>query len=273
MRKYIFIMIVTGLICVSPAAAKQRPNQPGPKVSGKFKPPAKPVRPLKNVGTIGNVIFTFDDGPDVYTTATIAELQKLHIPATFFVVGNKAAASPNIIRTEVSDGFKVENHTFDHKSFTGISSGTLPLTPAQQTTELTSTNTAIVNAGAPQPTEWRPPFGDISPAIETLASNLGLQTVMPFGTNIIDSRDWVTTNLNNQCAYNGEQIALNVTQGYFDTNLTFVPGIKADTIISMHDGSNCTPNTIASLQPIVDFMNAHHLGATSTMRPDATGGF
>src|SRR3954469_16236653 len=41
----------------------------------------------------------------------------------------------------------------------------------------------------------------------------------------------------------------------------------------MHDGEySTTAKMIPALQPIVDYMNDHHLCSTSTIRDDATGG-
>lgn len=81
---------------------------------------------------------------------------------------------------------------------------------------------------------------------------------------IVDSNDWQ--------GLTASQIVTDVTQGYTSnwyTGTAFFHAIQADFIIALHDDGN--QNTIASLQGIVDYMNAHHLGATATVRPDATG--
>lgn len=227
------------------------------------------VRPLNNDASAGKVVFTFDDGPSGTTSQLVAMLSALHVPAEFFDIGVNAQNNPAGVRSQLTAG-SVQNHTYDHASMTGDSTpGTGALTDAQATAELTKANQAIVAAGAPQPTLWRPPYGDINSHYNTLANGLGLRLVMPYGDpvsgNVVDSNDWQ--------GLTASQIVTDVTQGYTSnwyTGAAFFHGIQADSIIALHDDGN--QSTIASLQGIVDYMNAHHLGATAAVRPDATGG-
>ena len=227
--------------------------------------------PINNDCSGGYVDFTFDDGPGVNTPAVLQALEGLNLKATFFVIGDKLPGNPandQAIQDEVANGFSVQNHTYDHASWTGASTATAPLTDSQIQAELTNASQAIVNAGAPMPTLYRPPYGDINTYDDLLAQHLGYRVVMPFGTpttgNIVDSRDWT--------GISPSQIASNVINGY-TLNGNFYPGIKADSIIAMHDGlSQATLNTVQALQPIVDYMNSQHLCSTSVIRPDATGG-
>jgi peptidoglycan/xylan/chitin deacetylase (PgdA/CDA1 family) len=227
---------------------------------------ASTVRPINNDCSAGYVAFTFDDGPDIHTPQMMQTLLALNMKATFFILGNKVGANPQMIADEVANGFSVQNHTWDHASWTGASTGTAPLTDQQITDELTQASQAIVAAGAPQPTLYRPPYGDINSYDDLLARNLGYRIVMPWSTpsgNIVDSRDWT--------GISSAQIASNVINGY-TLNGNFYPGIKADSIVAMHDGDNTAPNTMGALQQIVDYMNANHLCSASTIRQDATGG-
>jgi peptidoglycan/xylan/chitin deacetylase (PgdA/CDA1 family) len=223
--------------------------------------------PISNDCSAGTVEFTFDDGPDVNTPQVIQTLQSLNLTATFFVNGDNVVQHPDVVLAEYQGGFGVQNHTWDHASFTGASTGTQPLTDQQVTDELRQTDQAIVAAGVPAPTLYRPPYGDVNSYYDLLARNLGYRIVMSWGTptaNIVDSRDWT--------GISPAQIVQNVTQGY-TVNGLFYPGIKADSIVSMHDGEyGTTQNTIAALPGIVDYMNSQHLCSTSTIRPDATGG-
>jgi peptidoglycan/xylan/chitin deacetylase (PgdA/CDA1 family) len=224
------------------------------------------VRPISNDCSAGTVAFTFDDGPDVYTAQVMARLQALNLQATFFVLGNKVELSPQTLRDEAAAGFGIGNHTYDHQSFTGASTSTTPLTDAQIQAELDDASNAIVAAGVARPTLYRPPYGDINAYDDLLARNLGYRIVMPWGTpsgNIVDSRDWT--------GISAPQIVSNVTDGYSLNGNTY-QGIKADSIIGMHDGDDSAPTMIQALQGIVDYMNAHHLCSTGSIRQDATGG-
>jgi peptidoglycan/xylan/chitin deacetylase (PgdA/CDA1 family) len=218
----------------------------------------------------GYIAFTFDDGPGANTPALLQTLNDLNLKATFFVLGDKVDASATnrqIISDELAGGFSVQNHTYDHASFTGASTGTTPLTEAQITSELEDASTAIVNVGGPKPTLYRPPYGDINAYDDLIARNLGFRIVMPWGSptaNVVDSQDWT--------GISSAAITANVTQGY-TKNGYFYPGIKADSIVSMHDGEDQTTlNTIQALPSIVDYMNAKHLCSTAQIRTDATGG-
>ena len=110
-----------------------------------------------------------------------------------------------------------------------------------------------MSAGAPKPALWRPPYGAVNAADEQTAASLGLRIVLDSGTNIIDSNDWA--------GLTAAQIAARVD-----------PRLRDGTIIAFHDGQRTAPQMIAALPLIVAYMNAHHLGATTTVRPDATGG-
>ncbi len=66
------------------------------------------------------IALTFDDGPDARWTPRIAAvLRRYHVPATFFVVGSRAAANPGIVRMLLRDGHEIGNHTFTHAGLVG----------------------------------------------------------------------------------------------------------------------------------------------------------
>jgi peptidoglycan/xylan/chitin deacetylase (PgdA/CDA1 family) len=62
------------------------------------------------------VALTFDDGPDPVVTPRILELLAAHrVRATFFVVGERAARYPELIRRIARDGHAVGTHTQHHR--------------------------------------------------------------------------------------------------------------------------------------------------------------
>ncbi len=238
--------------------------------------------PLSSKGVTGRVVFTFDDGPDAYTQALLTELKRLKIPAVFFVFGWKAEAYPALIREELADGDLIENHTWDHLSFTGASTGTPPLAPWKIRAELVSTQQALTRLGVPAPAYYRPPFGDITPQDNAIATALGLAIIQPFSVtadgSAVDSRDWTGAS--------AAQIVHDVTHGYTITRggqVTHQAGIRAGSVIGFHDSSagGCVPTValcadvkqmILALPGIVAWMNSHHLGATTRLPGAVTGG-
>jgi peptidoglycan/xylan/chitin deacetylase (PgdA/CDA1 family) len=232
---------------------------------------AGPNRPIDNDCSAGHVEFTFDDGPGIHSRQMLDELNALRIKATFFAIGENivegGSPAAALLRDEVAAGHSVQNHTYDHASITGGSTETAPLSEKQIVQELDGATRAIVAAGLPRPTLYRPPYGDIDTRADDVARGLGYRIVMPWGlpgANVMDSKDW--------SGVSTEQIASNVINGY-TIDGGFYNGIKDGTIVLMHDGlGQETLNSIAALQPIVDYMNAHQLCSTSTIRADATGG-
>jgi peptidoglycan/xylan/chitin deacetylase (PgdA/CDA1 family) len=66
------------------------------------------------------VALTFDDGPDELTARYLDVLDDLGVPATFFVVGDRAADRPELVRDYVRRGHQVAGHGYDHARFTTL---------------------------------------------------------------------------------------------------------------------------------------------------------
>jgi peptidoglycan/xylan/chitin deacetylase (PgdA/CDA1 family)/tetratricopeptide (TPR) repeat protein len=65
--------------------------------------------------TLKEVALTFDDGPNQPTTPPLLDaIERAHIIGTFFVVGTRAAANPDIIKRMAADGCEVEDHSYTH---------------------------------------------------------------------------------------------------------------------------------------------------------------
>ena len=62
------------------------------------------------------VFLTFDDGPTTTVTPFILDLLKQeNIKATFFVLGSRAKANPDLIKREFEEGHYIANHGYTHK--------------------------------------------------------------------------------------------------------------------------------------------------------------
>jgi peptidoglycan/xylan/chitin deacetylase (PgdA/CDA1 family) len=78
---------------------------------------------------------------------------------------------PNGVPHELADGMDVENHTWSHP--------VMPLLSLRsQRSELSRTQAALVAAGVPTPTLWRPPYGAADHGTLETASTLGLRAIM-----------------------------------------------------------------------------------------------
>lgn len=66
------------------------------------------------------VALTFDDGPDEMTERYLDLLDELAVPATFFVVGNRADQRPDLVREYLRRGHQLAGHGFDHTRFTKL---------------------------------------------------------------------------------------------------------------------------------------------------------
>jgi len=61
------------------------------------------------------VVLTFDDGPNPPTTSKIlAALARECVRATFFMIGQSAAAHPQLVKRMAAEGHTIAHHTFAH---------------------------------------------------------------------------------------------------------------------------------------------------------------
>jgi len=66
------------------------------------------------------IALTFDDGPDHMTERYLTLLDKLGVPATFFLIGGRAAERPDLVREYLRRGHQVAGHGFDHTRFSKL---------------------------------------------------------------------------------------------------------------------------------------------------------
>lgn len=103
------------------------------------------------------VALTFDDGPSPRTTPLVLEqLASAGACATFFLVGKKALAHPELVRQIAAAGHELGLHGFDHDRLFSLRSG------ARVADDIKRTQAAIASAGVAAPTLLRPPIGFLS---------------------------------------------------------------------------------------------------------------
>ena len=113
--------------------------------------------------------LTFDDGPDpAITPQVLKALAAYHAHATFFVLGGKAKAHPELLRQIVAGGHCIGNHSFSHP---------VSVSADRATRELTDTAAAIKKAIGRNPTCFRPPYGILKGTLARTAQSLGYPVI------------------------------------------------------------------------------------------------
>jgi peptidoglycan/xylan/chitin deacetylase (PgdA/CDA1 family) len=118
------------------------------------------------------VSLTFDDGPDPEVTPRVLDLLDRHqAKASFFCVGEKAAAYPHIVKEIVRRGHSIENHSHRHSSafaFYGL---------ARLKREVKSAQTTVSGITGQAPRFFRAPMGLRSPLLDPVLARCGLHYV------------------------------------------------------------------------------------------------
>jgi peptidoglycan/xylan/chitin deacetylase (PgdA/CDA1 family) len=196
--------------------------------------------------------LTFDDGPDpTWTPQIVEQLQRCHVAATFFMVGERVLAEPVLARKVLAAGHDIQLHCHRHVRHT-------ELTEAELQHDSESALAALESVGV-HPWLWRAPWGVCTDASHRVAERLGLQ-LMRWS---IDTHDW---------------------RG--DEPQTMLDHARSQLVdggaVLMHDGlgpgarrAGCQ-NTLALLAQLTALARAHDLllapmGYRADRRPPATG--
>jgi peptidoglycan/xylan/chitin deacetylase (PgdA/CDA1 family) len=167
------------------------------------------------------IALTFDDGPGPYTSALLAQLMRLRIPGTFFVVGYQLPAFAAALRREVDLGVPIGDHTVHHANLRGVRS-------AGQRAEILGWTRELAGYGVPAPRLFRPPYGAYD---QTTHAILGRQRMLSVLWSI-DSEDYTKPGVG--------AIVRNV-----------VGSAKPGAIVLMHDGGGDRSATVASLDATI----------------------
>ena len=116
------------------------------------------------------VALTFDDGPDPVVTPRVLDLlDQYGAKASFFCIGNKVIAYPELAREIIRRGHSVENHTNSHPHvfpFFG---------PKALQQEIDSAQTAILATTGVAPIFFRAPMGFRNPFLAPMVERAGLR--------------------------------------------------------------------------------------------------
>ncbi|PZE20656.1 polysaccharide deacetylase family protein [Paenibacillus xerothermodurans] len=151
------------------------------------------------------IALTFDDGPDPADTPAILDLLKQYeAKATFFVIGTRVEAYPELAKREIADGHEIANHSYHHRYFTRRIGGD------RVYEDISQAERVIVDTTGRKPSLFRPPGGFYGDNVVDAAKRSGYQVIMWSWHQ--NTRDWdtpgvkkiVDTVLNN--AHNGDII-------------------------------------------------------------------
>jgi peptidoglycan-N-acetylglucosamine deacetylase len=177
---------------------------------------------VKAGGTQGrDVALTFDDGPGPYTPGVLDVLEREHVPATFFVIGEELRYFSSSTVREIHDGFVIGDHTETHPMMAQLSKH-------DQHEELFEQAARIELLGGRRPRLFRPPYG----SFDTTTFQLLHQMHMLMVLWSVDTDD-----------YERPGVAAIVHNA--------LEGAKAGAIILMHDAGGDRSETIEALPTII----------------------
>ena len=126
------------------------------------------------------VVLSFDDGPNPRATAAILNvLRQRHVPATFFLIGERIEQQPALARRIVREGHQVGNHSYSHPRMVLDH-------PRAYGLEIDRTDRLIRALGYRGTIDFRAPYGQKLVVLPWLLSRRGKLNVLWS----VDSQDW-----------------------------------------------------------------------------------
>ncbi len=175
------------------------------------------------------VALTFDDGPDpLWTPAVLRVLKSEGVPATFFVVGARAAEHPDIVRSALTEGHEIGLHTWSHSDLSSV--------PAwRQRLELSLGQLGLAGSAGVSSALLRPPYSS-TPSAVTRSDLRVMRTATDEGYLVVlsdrDSGDWRRPG-----------VAAIVQAGSATT--------PAGAVVLLHDGGGDRAQTVAALPGLI----------------------
>ncbi len=169
------------------------------------------------------VALTFDDGPSpTHTPKVLALLDRAKIKATFFVIGKKAEAHPEIVRDIVARGHLVGSHGYAHPRTFAM------LSKAAVRADIERSLVVLEKITGERPTLFRPPIGHTNPRIAQVVTDLGLIVV-----------GWSVRAVDGLASAKASRVAARV-----------VRGLEDGAIVLLHDAAERDDHLPASLEAL-----------------------
>jgi peptidoglycan-N-acetylglucosamine deacetylase len=185
---------------------------------------------VRSGGTQGrDVALTFDDGPGPYTPGVLDVLEREHVPATFFVVGQEIPDFRVSAEREIHGGFVLGNHTENHPMLAAMSAH-------DQYEQLFEQAARIELLGGHRPRLFRPPYGSFNAITFKLMRQMRLLMVLWS----VDTDD-----------YERPGVEVIVSRA--------LEGAKPGAIILMHDAGGDRSQTVAALPQVISRIRARGL--------------
>jgi len=172
---------------------------------------------------VHDIALTFDDGPWVQTPQLLSVLERYHVPATFFQIGEWISVYGQhgaLERRMLRDGDMIGDHTWTHPDYTG--------TGPYERMQVVQAADAIRRATGFYPCLFRAPYGNTSPAQLAQIRSLRMTTIQWD----IDPRDWALP-------------------GVAEIEDNVISNAHNGGIVEMHDGGGPREETIDALPKII----------------------
>jgi peptidoglycan/xylan/chitin deacetylase (PgdA/CDA1 family) len=118
------------------------------------------------------IALTFDDGPNPASTREVlATLARFEAHATFFLLGEKVRAAPDVLREIADAGHAIGIHGDWHDRLFSLRH------PNRMVADIERAQAAVAAVTGKRPTLFRPPIGHVSPRTAVAARRLGLTLV------------------------------------------------------------------------------------------------
>jgi peptidoglycan-N-acetylglucosamine deacetylase len=130
--------------------------------------------PVYSVPTHEKVVaLTYDDGPHpTYTPEILDVLDRYHVKATFFMIGQRMENFPDLVEEVAKRGHAIGNHTYTHPRNLEKS------TPSQVIQELEKCEEVIERLTGHRAKLFRPPRGMLDGTVLTISNEEGYQTIL-----------------------------------------------------------------------------------------------